>query len=138
MNTDDILAIRTLTDQYSAAANRLDAKAMAAVYAEDGEIEALGNRFSGRQAIEKVFAETMGVMQVMNQICSAGVIEVTGDRATAHWSIAEFAKRRNLDKLELFIGDYQDELVRTKEGWRFAKRVLTRRLQTRFEGPLRL
>jgi uncharacterized protein (TIGR02246 family) len=138
MNTKDIVAIRTLTDQYSAAANRLDAKAMAAVYAEDGEIDAQGNQFKGRQEIERVFAETMGIMQVMNQICSAGVIEVTGDRATAHWSVAEFAKRRNLDKLELFIGDYQDELIRTKEGWRFAKRVLTRRLQTRFDGPLRL
>jgi uncharacterized protein (TIGR02246 family) len=138
MNTDDIIAIRTLTDQYSAAANRLDAKAMAAVYAEDGEIDAQGNRFRGRQEIERVFTETMAIMQVMNQIWSAGVIEVTGDRATAHWSIAEFAKRRNLDQLELFIGDYQDELIRTTEGWRFAKRVLTRRLQTRFDGPLRL
>jgi uncharacterized protein (TIGR02246 family) len=138
MSTEDIVAIRTLTDMYSAAANRLDAKAMAAVYAEDGEIDAQGNLFKGRQEIERVFAETMGTMQVMNQICSAGVIEVTGDLATAHWSIAEFAKRRNLDKLELFIGDYQDELIRTDEGWRFAKRVLTRRLQTRFDGLLRL
>jgi uncharacterized protein (TIGR02246 family) len=138
MSTEDIVAIRSLTDMYSAAANRLDAKAMAAAYAEDGEIDAQGNQFKGRQEIERVFAETMDMMQVMNQICSAGVIEVAGDRATAHWSIAEFAKRRNLDKLELFIGDYQDELIRTDEGWRFAKRVLTRRLQTRFDGLLRL
>jgi uncharacterized protein (TIGR02246 family) len=138
MSTEQILAIRSLTERYSAAANRLDAKGMAAVYVEDGEIIALGNRFSGRPAIEKVFAETMGIMEVMNQICSGGVIDVAGDHATAHWSVAEFSKRRHADKLEIFIGDYQDELSLTAEGWRFTKRVLTARLRSRFEGTVRV
>jgi ketosteroid isomerase-like protein len=138
MSTEHILAIRSLTEQYIAAANRLDAKGMAAVYAEDGEIIALGNRFSGRAAIEKVFVETMGIMDVMNQICSGGVIDVEGNRATAHWSVAEFAKRQGADKLEIFIGDYQDELIFTAEGWRFTKRVLTSRLRGRFEGTVRV
>lgn len=138
MKTDDILAIRTLVDRYSAAANRLDAKGMAAVYVEDGEVSAFGNSFKGRAEIERVFGQTIAMMEVMNQICSAGEIEIAGDRATAHWTVTEFAKRRELDKLELFLGDYNDELVRTPDGWRFAKRTLSRRLQTRFEGQLRV
>ena len=138
MSTDDIIAIRSLVDQYSSAANRLDNKGMAAVYAEDGELVAFGKSFKGRQEIEKVFGQTIGLMQVMNQICSGGVITVDGDRATAHWTVTEFSKRKELDKLEIFLGDYNDQLVRTGEGWRFAKRTLSRRLQSRFEGELRL
>jgi len=105
---------------------------------EDGEIGALGKRFSGRPAIEKVFAETMGIIEVMNQICSGGVIYVAGDCATVHWGVAEFSKRHNSDKLESFIGDYLDELILTAEGWRFTKRFLNCRLRGRFEGLVRV
>lgn len=135
--TADLLAIRMLTDQYSAGANSMDARAMAAVYAEDAVLVSFEHRFEGRASIEKVFGETIGLMEMMNQVCSASAITVVGDRATAHWSVTEFAKRKAQDKLELFIGDYDDELVRTAEGWRFSKRVLTRRMQCRFEAQLR-
>jgi ketosteroid isomerase-like protein len=138
MSAGHIEAIRCLTERYSAAANRLDAKGMAAVYEENAELVALGNRFTGRLTIEKVFAETMCMIEVMNQICSGGVINVAGDLATAHWSVAEFSKRHQADKLEIFIGDYQDELSLTAEGWRFTKRVLTSRLRSRFEGVVRV
>lgn len=135
--TADILAIRMLADQYSAGANSMDARAMAAVYAEDAVLVSFEHRFEGREAIEKVFGDTIGLMEMMNQVCAASVISIDGDRATARWSITEFAKRKGQDKLELFIGDYDDELVRTADGWRFAKRVLTRRMQCRFEAQLR-
>lgn len=135
--TADLLAIRMLADQYSDAANRMDAKAMAAVYAEDAVLISFGHRFEGRAAIEKVFGETIGLMQLMNQVCAGAVIAVNGDRATARWSVTEFAKRKAHDQLELFLGNYEDELVRTAEGWRFSKRVLSRRMQCRFEAQLR-
>jgi ketosteroid isomerase-like protein len=135
--TADHLAIRMLVDQYSDAANSLDAHGMAAVYTEDAVLISFGSPFEGRAAIEKVFGETIGVMQLMNQVCSGGVITVDGDRATARWSVTEFAKREAQDKLELFLGNYEDELVRTAEGWLFSKRVLTRRMQCRFEAQLR-
>ncbi len=135
--TADLLAIRMLADRYSEAANRMNARDMAAVYAEDGVLVSFGHSFEGRAAIEKVFGETIGLMEVMNQVCSAAVIEVDGDRATARWTVTEFAKRKAHDKLELFLGDYADELVRTEAGWQFSRRVLTRRMQCRFEAQLR-
>jgi len=136
--TDDIVAIRALTDRYSDAANRLDTSAMADVYAIDGELVAFGNPFAGRDAIRKVFEDTIGLMQVMNQVCSGAIIAVDGDRATARWNVTEFAKRHGADKLELFLGNYEDELVRTADGWAFARRVLTRRAQARFDAQIRV
>ena len=136
--TDDIVAIRALADRYSDAANRLDTSAMADVYAIDGELVAFGNSFHGRDTIRKVFEDTIGLREVMNQVCSGAIIEVSSDRATARWNVTEFAKRRDLDKLDLFIGNYEDELVRTAEGWRFARRVLTRRAQARFDAQIRI
>lgn len=136
--TTDILAVRALADRYSDAANRLDAAAMAAVYTEDGEIVAFGNSFKGHKAIEGVFRQTIGLMEVMNQICSGAIIELAGDTARARWNVTEYAKRKDLDQLDLFIGNYEDEMVRTDVGWRFKRRVLTRRMQGRFDGKLRL
>lgn len=129
--------IRVLADQYSDAANSMDAHGMAAVYAEDAVLISFEHRFEGRAAIEKMFGETISLMELMNQVCSGAVISIDVDRATARWTVTEFAKRKALDKLEMFIGNYDGELVRTPQGWRFSKRVLTRRMQCRFEAKLR-
>jgi len=131
------VAIRSLADLYSDAANRRDVKAMAAVYAEDGELVAFGQAYRGRGTIEQVFVETMERLEFVNQICGAGVLQVDGDRATSRWTVTEFTKRPDNEKLQLFLGTYEDELVRTPHGWRFARRMLSRRAQTRFEGVLR-
>lgn len=136
--TDDLVAIRALVDRYSDAANRMDAQGMASVYAENGEVDAFGKVFTGRAAIEEVFGQTIGLMEVMNQICSGGVIDLDGDTATARWTVTEYAKRRGLEQVDLFLGNYEDELVRAPDGWLFARRVLTRRMQARFEGKIRI
>lgn len=134
----DIVAIRALVDRYSDAANRLDVKGMAEVYTEDGEVVAFGNSFSGRAKIQEVFDQTIGLMEVMNQICSGAVIELDGDKAKARWTVTEYAKRKGKDELDLFLGNYDDEMVRTSEGWKFKRRILSRRMQGRFQGQLRL
>ena len=138
MQTEDILAIRALADRYSDAANRLDPAGMADVYAPDGELVAFGNAFKGRDTIRKVFDDTCNSMDFINQACTGAVIEVAGDRATSRWTITEFTKGKQQEKLALFLGTYEDEVVRTAEGWRFARRILTRRAQTRLDGPLRI
>ena len=68
----DRAAIRAAIDSYVAAYNRGDAKAVAAHWSESGEwISPSGERFQGRQAIEKemtsLFAEENGVhIEVVN------------------------------------------------------------------------
>lgn len=54
----DIAAIRAESEKYVAAFNRRDAKAVAALWTDDGEyIDETGRRFSGRDEIEKGYAE---------------------------------------------------------------------------------
>lgn len=138
MEVTDILAIRSLADRYSDAANRMNTKDMAAVYTEDAELVAFGNSFKGRSAIEKVFESTFSEIEFMNQICSGAVIEVNGDRATSRWTVTEFNKRESRDRMELFLGNYEDELVRQNGQWLFARRILTRRVQVRIDGTIRI
>ena len=69
-------AIRAAVESYVAAYNRGDAKAVAAHWSESGEwISPSGQRFQGRQAIEKemeaLFAENKGVrIEVMQPVHS--------------------------------------------------------------------
>jgi len=70
----DEAAIRAAIDSYVAAYNRGDAKAVAALWSESGEwISPSGQRFRGRQAIEKemqsLFSEEKGVhIEVINPV----------------------------------------------------------------------
>src|SRR5215510_3382068 len=55
---NDLKAIRDTAQAYVAAFNRQDAKAIAALWAENGDcIDDSGKRFQGRAEIEKVYAE---------------------------------------------------------------------------------
>jgi len=137
MMEKDVLAIRALADRYSDAACRRDPGNMAAVYAEDGELVAFGNPITGRKALESAFVHTCDTFVLINQICSGAVITVDGDRATSRWTVTELVRRPGSDKLELFMGNYDDELVRVNGEWLYASRVLTRRAQARFDAEFR-
>jgi hypothetical protein len=56
---------------------------------------------------------------------SPAIIEVDGDRATAHSIIRECGKYAGRQTCLEVLGLYDDELVRTADGWRFARRVFT-------------
>lgn len=133
----DIMAIRALGDRYSDAACRRDPVDMAAVYSDDGELVAFGNSIKGREALESTFVHTCNTFALINQICSGAIINVDGDRATSRWTVTEIVRRPDSDKLELFMGNYDDELVRVDGDWRYARRILSRRAQARFDAEFR-
>ena len=57
-SADEMAAIRAGSDMFVEAFNKGDAKAIAALWTDDGEyIDDTGRRFVGRDAIEKVYAE---------------------------------------------------------------------------------
>ena len=57
-SSPEVAAIRAGSEAFVAAFNKQDAKAIAALWTEDGEyIEESGRRFAGREAIEKGYAE---------------------------------------------------------------------------------
>jgi uncharacterized protein (TIGR02246 family) len=127
MATDRLLmddfAIRNLTSAYSHAVARLDARAAAAVYAEDGVLSAFsGPELAGRDNICRALEQVLAPLAFLVQACSAGVVDVQGDSARASWSVTEWFRFSGKDELGSCFGMYEDQLVRTAEGWRFARR----------------
>ncbi len=138
MNLEDYLGICQLADRYTDAANRLDAAGMAAVYADEGELHAFGNVLAGREAIEESFTPMVQRFEFINQVCSAPDITVESDRATSRWTITEFNRRHGADKLEMFLGTYDDILERRDGEWCYLRRILTRKTQGRIDTLFRM
>jgi uncharacterized protein (TIGR02246 family) len=122
--TDDD-AIRRLTASYSNAVARCDARRAASIYVEDGRVSIAGRETIGRLAIEEGMRQSFAAFSLLQMIAHGGLIRVDGDEADASWSTTELAIRRGSDTLDIIFGRYEDRLVRSAEGWRFARRVFT-------------
>ena len=119
----DEIEIGRLLAAYSHAVMRLDAAGSAAVYTEDGVLSAFnGPDIVGRTAIEAAFVATFTPVRFLVQNCGASVIEVDGDRARVSSSVSEMLQMKGKDQLSCCFGNYDDMLVRTAAGWRFARR----------------
>ncbi|OJY53911.1 nuclear transport factor 2 family protein [Sphingomonas sp. 67-41] len=119
----DEIEIQRLAAAYSHAAMRLDGAAAAAVYAEDGVLTAFYKaEIIGRAAIAEALTLTFAPLEFLAQTCGAGVIRIDGDTAIATWTVSELLKRHGEEGLACCFGSYEDQLVRTPEGWRFAHR----------------
>jgi hypothetical protein len=119
----DERAIRNLAANYSHAVARLDPQAAAATYAEDGVLSAFfGPEIVGRARLVEVFMQTFDTLDFIVQTCSAGMIELLGDRARASWSVSEWYRNKGQADLGCCFGLYEDQLVRGPAGWRFERR----------------
>ncbi|WP_304611136.1 nuclear transport factor 2 family protein [Mycobacterium sp. OAS707] len=88
----------------------------------------------GREAVTATITATCATLQFVFQTVHQGLVQVDGDIARARFPITEWA-RRTLDARPIqFLGVYEDECVRTSEGWRFARRTLLPRTLGRPEG----
>ena len=118
--------IRELTARYNRCFDDGDAEGFAATFTEDGVMEVVGG-FSaeGREGLAKMCRRVpYGVVHVTVD----AIVSVDGDRATQDVTIltlqrpkpdaAPEDRRTVLER----SGRYHDELVRTAEGWRFARR----------------
>ena len=130
---DDEAAIRRLAAFYSDAVTHLDAARAASVYAEDGVVTIAGNELAGRFAIEAGMRETFARFSLLQLVEHGGLVEVTGDQASARWSTVELAVRTGAEALGIIFGRYEDRLVRLPEGWRFARRTFTLAGRTQIE-----
>ena len=108
---------------YSHACMRLDGTAAAATYAEDGVLAAFYKpEIVGRAAIAAALVATLAPLEFLAQSCTAGIIDVEGDAATATWTVVELLRGRGDDAPSCCFGSYEDRLTRTAKGWRFAHR----------------
>lgn len=116
-------AIRNLSASYSHAVARLDSDAAAAVYTEDGVLSAFaGPEIVGRDKITEALRQTFTTLDFLVQTCTAGMVDIQGDRASASWSVTEWFRQKGKEELGCCFGLYEDQLVRGPDGWRFVRR----------------
>jgi len=87
------------------------------------EVPHLGMKFEGQAAIRDALTMFSGTMEFVLQLNSPALIEVTGATATAQSGIRECGKSAGRDEGFEFFGFYFDNLVRTQDGWKFARRI---------------
>lgn len=114
--------IRELTARYNRCFDSGDADGFAATFVEDGVMEIAGGpSYAGREALAEMCRRTpSGIMHVTVD----ATVEVAGTHATQLVNVLVLgrpASRSTRPDLRS-TGHYVDDLVRTEEGWRFARR----------------
>lgn len=117
-------AIQQVLNRYTDGCNRRDWDQVMATFTPDGlwEVPSQGARHEGHAAIRAAMSGFVQMMAYFVQTNSAAVIEVSGDQATARVTIRECGKFADRDEALEVLGYYEDDLVRTEEGWKFARR----------------
>ena len=125
----DRARIRDLTARYNRCFDDGDVEAFAHTFTADGVMEVVGGfEVRGRQGLAEMCRRTpYGVVHVTVD----ATVEVDGDRAVQDVTVmvlqrpkpdaAPEERRTTLER----SGRYHDELVRTPDGWRFARRTVT-------------
>jgi ketosteroid isomerase-like protein len=123
----DEFAIQQTLNTYSHSATTGDLEAMVATYAPDGvwEVPSIGALCTGHAEILAASQGIVGAIEYMVQMNSPAIIQVDGHTASAQSIIRECGKYAGRDTCLEVLGLYDDQLVRTAQGWRFAKRTFT-------------
>lgn len=120
----DYIEIRELTARYNRAFDDVDSEGWADVFTPDGIMEYSGGEpIVGRDALVAMNRDT-GYGYV--HITTDPIIDIQGDKATQKCTV--IVASRNKDGSPggfSMTGRYEDDLVRTENGWRFKKRVAT-------------
>lgn len=125
----DVIAITQLAHAYAQAVSRGLVHEAAQTYAPDATLTTpVLAPVSGRDAIEAAIRDGTQDLELIFHCVHNAVVEVHGDRANACFQLSEWSKRRSDGATFLWLGFYDDELVRLADGWRFAKRTLVSRV----------
>jgi len=113
---DDRDEILQLLYRYNHLIDAGDGEGWAGLFTDDGVLDAAGHVVTGHAGLAEFGASVGG----MRHVVANPVIDVSGDTGTVQAYVFAFHGTR-----VAIVGAYQDEVVRTPAGWRFAKRVLT-------------
>jgi SnoaL-like domain len=121
----DEFAIQQTLNKYSDGASKPDWDQVMATFLPEAiwEIPVLKARYQGHAAMLPVMSGFVAQMDYFVQINSSAIITVDGDKATARSTIRECGKLAGRNEVVEVLGFYDDELVRTSEGWKFSRRT---------------
>jgi hypothetical protein len=116
-HTDDTADINELLALYCNRLDRSDHQGWAELFAPDGRFEVYGRSFAGTDGLMAMSEAAPAGLH----LAGAPIIEQDGDCATVQQSFLFVDQVTR----ESRIGYYDDQLVRTADGWRFAVRRST-------------
>ncbi len=125
----DRTRIRDLTARYNRCFDDGDVERFASTFTEDGVMEVVGGfEVRGRAGLADM---CRGVPYGIVHVTVDATVDIDGDRAVQDVTVmvlqrpkpdaAPEERRTTLER----SGRYHDELVRTPDGWRFARRTVT-------------
>jgi len=133
----DRMQIDELHSRYMFGLDWHDADAVAATFAEDGVLDWLGGVVEGREAIRAEVGQMkayFGKFEAadaptrpsrLRHFVTNKVFDIEGDtaRTLAFWFEIDNDNRHRWPYVGAY-GHYEDEIVRTTEGWRFKRRTI--------------
>jgi hypothetical protein len=127
LETNDILEIHQLLAIYGHAADAIEENLLPLVFTEDGIWEAAGenrfadigpSRYEGREAIRGMFAMGVPPNSPAHHTTNIWVREEGGQvKVRSKW-VAH-------PERGIYMGDYNDIVVKTPEGWRIKHRIVS-------------
>ena len=121
----DELAVRDLTARFSDACNTRNIEAFRRLWLADGvwEIgEPLPARAEGIEKIVKMLENLLNAWEFFVQMTHTGIVRISGDMATARWTVQETARQPKATGFYNNFALYEDKLVRVEGNWYFAER----------------
>lgn len=125
----DRLAIHDLQVEYTRALDANEFDRLGDVFVPDAVFDVEGRgEFSGVDEIKGVCSRSLSPLTASQHLVGNHWAEIDGDRAAAG---CYFQAQHHIDEAEdgsnyIVAGAYTDELVRTVDGWRIARRTLRR------------
>lgn len=97
------------------------------VFTQDAVADYMGDVFEGLDAIVEKVDDALGRLTISQHLVSNQQVELDGDRARCRCYLQAQHTVRGAEGGENFImaGRYEDEVVRTPDGWRISHRRLT-------------
>lgn len=120
-DTVDQVAIWALNDRYADAVFRRNAADWAKCWAEDARWSLLDTEVRGRAAIVQLWTQAMSGFAFVAFFTQSGVVTIDGDRATGRAWTHELLEAAD-GTVTRPTGRYDDQYVRTPDGWRYAER----------------
>jgi uncharacterized protein (TIGR02246 family) len=118
------LAIHELVATYDMAWDGESAEGVIGTFVPSGVfVDAAGTPHEGHEAIRAFVEASPGQFGAMRHITSTHLVEFTGAAAARHRCYVVFVSHPGGERI-LDTGGYDDEVVLTEDGWRFARRVV--------------
>lgn len=129
LSTDDVVAIQQLAAAYCHHMDDGDGEAVASLFVDDGVLEIVDLvQSTGHDEIAANSSVFPQVMPGGRHIVQNVWVDGDGDSATLRAYLSNVTAGDTPTAVQ--TGRYNDEVVRTDDGWRFSRRTLT------LDGPL--